>query len=739
MEECTRELKAALDTSRDSETRWMALVQSAPDVIATIGRDGKIFFINRVTPPDTPDTVIGQSVYDWLPPEEHAKLKEVLGKVFERGEPQLYESQFPGARETPRTYENRVRPLKIDGTVDAAFFISTDITDRKIAEDALRVSEERFRTAFEQGPMGMAITDMAGRFLGANAMFHNILGFDPEELAGLTYRDFTHPENLAQDIDSIAKLDAGEIPVYRTEKRYIRKDGREVWGRTSVSLLHDAEGKAVHHFVMLEDVTDRMRMEASIRESEQEHRALVENASEGILLTAPDGRIFSANPAACRIFGRTEEELIRVGRNGMMDYTDPRLRAALAERARAGRFSGELTGLRKDGARFPVQLSSSIYRNSQGEDRSVMIISDLTARKDETALLDAVFEKSVIGIALLDLKGRFIRSNRAARDFAGWTADEIGRETYDGIDHPDDLEKDRAVFRELKEGKRTSSAIEKRIVRNDGSVRWGRFTRSVIKDGEGRPRYILSLVEDITGRKKAELAMRRALMRFELDEGRLYLVKEQSPQVALEAFRDLLRAGYDGFLITRTPGEGPAMLAEHSFTLLWLSDKSREGSISPDLAAMERWADGLAPGKAILLEGLDHLVMRHGFNKTMLFVHRLKEIAYLNNHIILLTVDPATLDNRQVCLLEKEGLEVRPTVQESLSEDLLETLRHIYGKNIVGVRPTMAMIGRGMKLSKPTVRKRLHELLDRGFVITHERGSGKNLELTEKGRMLFLR
>jgi PAS domain S-box-containing protein len=739
VQERTQELESSLDAARDGETRWRALVQSASDVIATIGRDGKVLFINRVSPPDTPDTVIGESVYEWLPPEEHAKLREVLEKVFERGELQLYESQAWGARETPRTYENRVGPVKIDGNIDAALFISTDITDRKIAEDALRVSEERFRTAFEQGPMGMAVTDMAGRFLGANAKFHEILGYDSEELAGLTYRDFTHPDNLRQDIGNFAKLDAGEIPVYRTEKRYIRKDGQEVWGQTTVSLLHDADGKAAHHLVMLDDISARRLLEAAIRDSEQKYRALVEYASEGILLTSPDGRIFTANPAARRMFGRTEEELIRLGRAAVMDSSDPRLGAALAERARTGRFSGELTGLRRDGTRFPVQLSSSVFRNAQGEDRTVSIISDLTARKDQSELLEAIFEKSIIGILLFDLKGRLIRNNRAARDFAGWSGEEMKRMTYYSNDYPDDLDKDRLVFKQLSEGKRDFSVMEKRIIRKDGTVRWGRFTLSALKAGEGRPRYILSMVEDITGRKKAELAMRRALMRFELDEGRLYLVKEESPQVALEAFRDLLRAGYEGVLITRTPGEGPAMLAEHPFTLLWLSAKAREGSIPPDLEAIERWAEELAPGKAILLEGLDHLVTRHGFNKTMLTVHRLKEIAFLNNHIIMLTVDPATLGARQVRLLEKEGLEVRPIIQESLSEDLLETLRYIYGRNIVGVRPTMAAVGRGMKLSKPTVRKRLHELLHRGFVISHARGSGKTLELTEKGRMLFLR
>jgi PAS domain S-box-containing protein len=89
----------------------------------------------------------------------------------------------------------------------------------------------------------------------------------------------------------------------------------------------------------------------------------------------------AANPAACAMFQRTEEEIIRNGRAGVVDSTDPRLPAALEERDRTGSFKGELTFLRKDGTRFPGEISSSIFTDRNGQKRSSMIIRDVTERK----------------------------------------------------------------------------------------------------------------------------------------------------------------------------------------------------------------------------------------------------------------------------------------------------------------------------------------------------------------------
>jgi PAS domain S-box-containing protein len=130
-----------------------------------------------------------------------------------------------------------------------------------------------------------------------------------------------------------------------------------------------------------------------LAESEERFRLLYENSMDAILLTSPDGSIQAANPAACAMFQRTEEEIIRCGRNSVVDVTDSRLSLALEERARTGRFKGELTFLRKDGTRFPGEISSNIFTDRTGQKRTSMIIRDITERRKQEQALQIANQK----------------------------------------------------------------------------------------------------------------------------------------------------------------------------------------------------------------------------------------------------------------------------------------------------------------------------------------------------------
>lgn len=149
-----------------------------------------------------------------------------------------------------------------------------------------------------------------------------------------------------------------------------------------------------------------------LRESEERFRLLYENSMDAVLLTLPDGRILKANPVACNIFGRTEKEIIQLGRSGIVDVSDPRLEKALKIRSSTGKFSGELTGLRRDGTPFPIEVSSSLFKDGQGNLQSSMIIRDISERKSiEEALqkkLDQLehFYQLTIGreLTMIDLK-----------------------------------------------------------------------------------------------------------------------------------------------------------------------------------------------------------------------------------------------------------------------------------------------------------------------------------------------
>jgi len=129
------------------------------------------------------------------------------------------------------------------------------------------------------------------------------------------------------------------------------------------------------------ELTLRKITEGKFQESEERYRLLFETSIDAFLLSTTNGSVQAANPAACRMFGWTEAEIKQIGRNGVVDRSDPRLSAVLEERAEKGYFRGELTFVRKDGSKFPGEMSSAVFKDNQGNERTSMVIRDITERK----------------------------------------------------------------------------------------------------------------------------------------------------------------------------------------------------------------------------------------------------------------------------------------------------------------------------------------------------------------------
>lgn len=138
---------------------------------------------------------------------------------------------------------------------------------------------------------------------------------------------------------------------------------------------------------------EQIALNEELRTSEERYRLVLENSMDAILLTTTDGVILSANQAACAIFQRSEEDICRIGRAGIVDMTDPRFPILIEERKRTGKAKGELLMLRNDGSKFPVELSSSVYSDQSGQQRTSIIIRDITERKQSESALKLSEEK----------------------------------------------------------------------------------------------------------------------------------------------------------------------------------------------------------------------------------------------------------------------------------------------------------------------------------------------------------
>jgi PAS domain S-box-containing protein len=344
----------------------------------------------------------------------------------------------------PMGPSGRVRGLRRDGSVFPAeatvskvvregqpvfMVIIRDITDRQRSDEALQESEERYRSIVAAMEEGIVFQDRSGVIRACNASAERILGLTVDQMMGRTsvdprWRAIREDGSVfpGEEHPAMVTLRSGQ-PLSNVLMGVHRPDGTLTWiSINSQPLFRPGSSLPSAVVTSFTDITERRQAEQDLRESEERYRSLYHNSLDGILLTAPDGRIFAANPAACAILGRSEDEICRTGRESLLDRSDPQLVPALEERARTGVFRGELTFLRPDGSPLPCDVSSSLFKDSEGRDRGIVILRDISERKKtetalmhQEALLREILEILPVGVFILNRDGRVLSGNEAGR------------------------------------------------------------------------------------------------------------------------------------------------------------------------------------------------------------------------------------------------------------------------------------------------------------------------------------
>ena len=255
-------------------------------------------------------------------------------------------------------------------------------------------------------------------------------------------------------------------------------------------------------------------LEKKVRESEERFRSIYDHSGDAILLTAPDGRIFAANAMACRMFGRTEEEICRIGRKGIVDTSDPQLARAIEQRIKTGAMDRhQFYHLRKDGTRFVGEVSSSVFRDKDGNLRASTVIRDITKRKEEEQkLLESeeryrtVIEHSNVGIAMFRDSIHVFVNQRFLTMFGYQRSEEVIGQSVDLIIHPDDKARLKVLSERRKRGENVPTEYEFKGIKKDGSIIY-------IHDSIAKMRYrgdaaVVAFMMDITAQKSAEEELR---------------------------------------------------------------------------------------------------------------------------------------------------------------------------------------------------------------------------------------
>ena len=258
-----------------------------------------------------------------------------------------------------------------------------DVTERHAAEIARREGQDLFETAFCQAPIGMALIAPDGHWLKVNRALCVITGWPESELIQRPFQEITHPDDVAIDEELITLLLDGDIPGYQFEKRYIRRDGTEIWAELSVSLVRDAAGAPRHFIVQVEDISVRKEAQRRLQEAEAEARAERDHATaiigamgEGYALTMA-GEIKAINEALCVLTGFSASELIGV--RPPYPFWPPEEREAieaiLADVVGNNGGTHELTLMRANGERFEAEITARPAREENG--RAIGFVSTL--------------------------------------------------------------------------------------------------------------------------------------------------------------------------------------------------------------------------------------------------------------------------------------------------------------------------------------------------------------------------
>ncbi len=389
------------------------------------------------------------------------------------------------------------KPTRLVGAVQ-------DITQRTVAEQALREGEGKYRLLVEHSPDAICIqSEDIIRF--ANRAALRLLGAARyDQVVGRHGLDFVHPDYRRLAEARMTTLREESVAVPRREMKYVRVDGQVVEVEV-VGVPISFQGKPAAQFIV-HDITERKQVERSLAESEERFKVLADESFDSIIIHDGD-KMISVNQTFCRTWGYEPQE---VPGSEVARYVTPESLALIREHTRSGYDKiYEITAVRKDGTTFPAEVASKLFVY---KDRTVRVatVRDVSAtrqaeeaRRASEARFRGVFQHAPLGITI-GINGVALAVNPAFAQIVGYDAEElVGRHFHD-YTHPDDRAHELEFVQDVLSGRREGATLRKRFLHKDGRTIWADVTMTTMRDRFGQVESMIGIVEDITERRQAE-------------------------------------------------------------------------------------------------------------------------------------------------------------------------------------------------------------------------------------------
>jgi len=398
--------------------------------------------------------------------------------------------------------------------------LQQEIRVRQQTAEALRQSEERWQLVIQANNDGIWDLDMKTNQVFRSSRFKEMLGYLDSEMGDDPDEWFQqiHPDDFDRVIQENQDYLKGKIPSFAIEYRLRCKDGSYKWVLARAQAVWDQAGNPVRLVGSLTDISDRKQSEEILYRREQEIRTLVDNSPDIIARFDQQLCYLYVNPAVETATGIPPQTLI--GKTNQ-DLGIPQAQVSLWNQALASVFA---TGRERviefnfdspNGRKF-YQANIVPEFNLDGTISSALSVAyDITELRESEERFRATFEQAAVGILHCNLDSRFLRFNQKFCDIVGYTYEEIRNLTWMDITHPEDLNADLELARRLWEKEIDTYSLEKRYIRQDGSIIWVNITASVVWDSSGEPKYGIAVIEDISVRKRIEQALRESQQKYQ--------------------------------------------------------------------------------------------------------------------------------------------------------------------------------------------------------------------------------
>ncbi|MGZ6275808.1 MAG: PAS domain S-box protein, partial [Syntrophales bacterium] len=508
------ERKRAEEALLNAAQQWRTTFDGISDIVCLLGQEGRIIKCNKAL-----TDLLGKPFSEII---NRTHLEILHGAPMPIEECPVERLWKTHRRETDillindRWFSISVDPL-LDGAgrLVGAVHIMSDVTEGKKAEEALRQSEEKYRTIIENMQEAYYELDPAGHFTFVNDALCKHLGYTKDELIGTRARQYQDEKTTEKMHQIFTELYRTGEPVKALESEYIQKDGTKGDYELSVSLIRDPEGKPIGFRGVSRNVTERKKAEEALRQSEERYRNILESIQEGYFETDLAGNYTFVNNANCNFLGYTKEEL--VGMN-FRQHSDEKTVKTLRTHYIRLYLTGnpievlDVEAIRKDGTKTIYETSVSLIRNSEGKPIGFRGVSrDVTERKRAEETLQkseeryrTIIENIQDGYFENDLAGDFTFVNDALCRDLGYSREElIGMDYRQYTDEKTAME----LFRDYNRLYRTGEPIkllEIGRIGKDGKKSFAEISTSVIRDSEGKPIGFRGISRDITERKRIE-------------------------------------------------------------------------------------------------------------------------------------------------------------------------------------------------------------------------------------------